>query len=1512
MGNILGLDLGTNSIGWAVIESKEGQPSSIKGAGSRIIPMDASIIGDFAKGNSQSQTKERTSYRSVRRMIERRKLRRQRLLRVLKILGFLPDHFASKIDFENRLGQFISEDAKIAWYKDETGNSHFLFTDSYKEMLADFAEHSPSLVANGIKIPYDWTIYYLRKKGVHQKLQNEELAWLLLQFNQKRGYYQLRDEVLDDKVDDPTKTVEYYKLKVIDVQPTDDKKGKATWYNVILENGMIYRRASEQPLDWVGKEKEFIVTTSLDNNGFPKKDKEGNIKRSFSIPKADDWTLIKTRTENDILHSSKTVGEYIYDSLLQNPNQKIIGKLIRTIERKFYVSELKQILACQEKLNPALQDRSLYEACLSALYPLNEAQRNNNKQKSFTHLFVNDILFYQRPLKSKKSEIEDCPFESYQYIDKETGEIRISHPKCIAKSHPLYQEFRIRQFLSNLRIYQREKIINGKVEIDYDVTSEVIGNISDYEKMFDWLNSQKAVTQDELLRYLMGKDYKKYRWNYVEDKAYPCNETRYLLTSSFRKAGIPEECYSVLCSGDNLIALWHLLYSIKDTTELGKALSKYATKHDLPDSFVKEFIKMPAFKSEYGAYSTKALLKMLPLMRIGKSWDESRIHPSTLERINHLIDGEYDESIPLRVRVYTSGLKSVTQFQGLPVWLASYIVYGRHSEMSEAKKWNSPNDIDDYLNGFKQHSLRNPIVEQVLLETMRVVRDIWKRYGSFDEIHVELGREIKSTKEQRANATARILDNENTNMRIKMLLQEFLNPEYEIDNVRPHSPSQQELLKIYEEGILSDETISIPDDITDIIKKLNKSVQPTKAEFMRYKLWLEQKYRSPYTGEIIPLGKLFTTEYEIEHIIPQSVYFDDSYSNKVICESEVNKLKTNQLAYVFIKENHGRKVTLIYGKTVEILSLQDYEAFVKEHYAKNKTKMKKLLAEDIPDEFINRQLNDSRYISKLVKGLLSNIVRDVSPDGVIEPEATSKNVITCVGSITDRLKKDWGLNDVWNRIIYPRFERLNQLTNSENYGHWENKDGKKFFQTSLPLELQKGFSKKRIDHRHHAMDAIVIACADRNIVNYLNNESATKNAKITRHDLQRLLCTKMKTDDNGNYQWLINKPWDNFTQEVYEILDNIVVSFKQNLRVINKTTNYYQHYDENGKKTIIKQNKGDNWAIRKPMHKETVFGRVNLRRIKESKLSVAISDSKRIVDKALKKAVIELRAKHFTDKQIEKYIKENAKQYGILNPNKILVYYFTDETNEPLVATRFMKDLVSVFSDAKSEAKALAKIEQITDTGIQKILRNHLISKNGNAELAFSADGVDEMNAHITELNDGKRHMPIYKVRVFEPLGNKFSIGNGAKASKYVEAAKGTNLFFAIYVDEEGKRSYDTIPLNVVIEREKMGLKPAPESNDNGDKLLYCLSPGDLVYVPTPEEIESGQQQFKIDKKRIYKMVSSTGSDCYFIPVSTASVIVDRYEFGSLNKVGRTVSDGVMIKSVCIPIKFNRLGEPIK
>ncbi len=578
--------------------------------------------------------------------------------------------------------------------------------------------------------------------------------------------------------------------------------------------------------------------------------------------------------------------------------------------------------------------------------------------------------------------------------------------------------------------------------------------------------------------------------------------------------------------------------------------------------------------------------------------------------------------------------------------IAQYLVYGRHSEAAVSGKWNSVSELEEYLKEFKQHSLRNPIVEQVVSETLRVVKDIWSKYGNgvrdfFNEIHIELGREVKNPAEDRKRMTNQITENENINLRIKLLLAELKNHN-DVENVRPYSPMQQEnILKVYEDGVLNS-GIEIPDYVAETLKKFNETDEkkrPNSSEITRYKLWLEQKYQSPYTGKPIPLSRLFTTAYEIEHIIPQSRYFDDSFGNKVICEAEVNSLKDKQLGLEFIKNHHGQKVLTTSGE-VEIFSEEAYTSFVREHYDKNRGKKNKLLLEEIPDKMIERQLNDTRYISKFITSVLSNIVRlDKDDDGV-----NSKNIIPGNGKITATLKQDRGLNNVWNELILPRFERMNKLTKTEVFT-LKNKEGHII---PVPLELSKGFQKKRIDHRHHALDALVIACTTPDHVNLLNNQSA--NSDNTRFDLQNKLRNKEKWQDSSNGKERdkftdFKKPWISFTVDAKNELEKIVVSFKQNLRVINKATNHYEKI-ENGKKVKIEQ-KGVNWAIRKPMHEETVSGIVQLPWVKVGKGEITTATRK-----ALDKTFNEIKIKKITDTGIQ----------------KILINYIKTKDNNPEIA----------------------------------------------------------------------------------------------------------------------------------------------------------------------------------------------------------------------------------------------------
>lgn len=1504
MKKILGLDLGTNSIGWAIVEKGDNEGHIVK-SGSRIIPMDAAVLSDFAKGNTKSQTAERTSYRGTRRLRERFLLRRERLHRVLKVLNFLPKHYLDSISWDNdndkkHFGSFIDDkEVKIAWRKNENGKFEFIFQDSFNEMLNDFKKNHSELK----KIPYDWTLYYLRKKALTSAISREELSWIILNFNQKRGYNQLRDEILE--VQDNKKS-EYFHLKVKNVIPDNEAKGNDRWYTIEFENSdIIYRRKSKYPLDWVGKYRDIIVTTTFDNNGNPKLNKDGGVAYSVKSPNEDDWGLLKIKTEQDLNLSNKTIGDYIYSTLLKNPNQKIKGGLIRTIERDYYKQELVKILQNQVKYHPELTNSELYNKCIKDLYPNNETHRNNISKKDFTFLIMEDVLYYQRPLKSKKHLIDNCPYEFHKGIDKKTGEVINYYLKCIAKSNPYYQEFRIWQFISNLRIIANSYEIDKHIISDYDVTSQFINTVDDKYNLFKWLNEQKAVNQKKLLSYF-GIKGGMYRWNYVEDKEYPMNATHYAIYSKLNKGES--------ISRDLEQELWNLLYSISSKKEIDKSLSPKTKKQNtiylrLKDAGISEesieklkTVKLP--DEGYGAYSEKAIRKLLPLMRIGCLWQENNIDNKTIERIKSFMNGNNINNYSEKVWNTILKLNNIQSYQGLPEWLACYIVYGKHSEPSEIVKWKTPHDIDVFLNNFKQHSLHNPIVENVILETLRVVRDLLAKYGKFDEIHLEMGRELKNPSDKRAQITSQILANENTNTRIKYLLAEMSNKDFNVENVRPYSPSQQELLKIYEGDVLSQ--YEPEKEIQGIIKELsNPTEQPSHSKILKYKCWLDQKYCSPYTGQPIPLSKLFTSEYEIEHIIPQSRYFDDSFSNKVICESNVNKLKDNMLGYEFIKKYHG--YTLDDGK--RILEVDSYELLINKTYSSNtsKLKRKKLLMDDIPSEFIERQLNDTRYISKYIKGLLSNLVREEDNEGSIEKEATSKNLIVCNGNVTSRLKREWGLADVWNKIVLPRFKRLNTLQQTTCFTKYT-VHGNEI--PTVPLELQKGFSVKRIDHRHHALDAIVIACTTRDHVNLLNNEYSKPENKDMKYALSHKLRRYENEIINGKERSVPKEflmPWSTFKKDCFESIEQIIVSFKQNLRILNSATNIITKAHNNTER----QNNDNHFAIRKPLHKDTIYGHVNLRKIKEVKLSKALDDINGIVDKKLKNRIKSLIRKKYSNKQILEYFKHNSHEWKDYNFDKIKVYFFTDE-KELLVATRYGNDLVSIFAGKKNKKDIEKIISQISDTGIQKILLNYLNENVDNIEYAFSPDGLETMNDSIVLYNNGVQHKPIYKVRMVETMGLKFPVGTkGNKISKYVEAAKGTNLYFAVYKDEEGNASFTTIPLNEVVERLKQKLIPVPEVDEQGSRLAFYISPGDLVYMP--KEGETYDNIDKIDPNRIYKFLSSTRYQAFFVPAFISSPITQTLELGSNNKSEREWSETgwgeLLIKNGCIPLVINRIGE---
>ena len=211
----------------------------------------------------------------------------------------------------------------------------------------------------------------------------------------------------------------------------------------------------------------------------------------------------------------------------------------------------------------------------------------------------------------------------------------------------------------------------------------------------------------------------------------------------------------------------------------------------------------------------------------------------------------------------------------------------------------------------------------------------------------------------------------------------------------------------------------------------------------------------------------------------------------------------------------------------------------------------------------------------------------------------------------------------------------------------------------------------------------------------------------------------------------------------------------------------------------------------------------------------------------------------------------------------------------------------------------LQAINKIADNVLKQELLLHLEQNNNDIDKAFTAEGIERFNS--------ERKIPVYRLPFIEDGEKKIKLGS---KGKYVEAAKGTNLFFGIYQGKE-KRSYATIPLAEVIERQKQGLISVPELNEKGEKLLFSLSPNDLVYVPMEGEDTENIDFTNLSKEqreRVYKTVSFTGNQCFFVRQDVATSIVNKMEYSSLNKMEKGI-DGIMIKDSCIKLKIDRLGN---
>ncbi len=326
----------------------------------------------------------------------------------------------------------------------------------------------------------------------------------------------------------------------------------------------------------------------------------------------------------------------------------------------------------------------------------------------------------------------------------------------------------------------------------------------------------------------------------------------------------------------------------------------------------------------------------------------------------------------------------------------------------------------DFIPQLKTNEMRNPVVQKAVSQTINLVNKIIEVYGKPDEVVVELARELKKPKEAREKERLR---NRNTEKR----REEYATV---LSRHRGNSVSTWDSLitkyELWLELGCEEEDLRGFDGFADRIKT---------SDMQKYQLWLEAGRVSPYTGRVISLTQLFSSEIEIEHIVPYSRSLDNSMLNKTLCERAFNHDKTNKtpLEYFEARPKH------------------EHDNFVSRlAYIQNKIKREQFLKYGTEADYLNSQLSDTATIARRVVEKLGTALPKVR---------TSK------GRLTSLLRNQWGLNN----LLYDNAQLDHDtITTIKNRG----------------------------DHRHHFIDACVLTCVTQGIVQQVSKAELGNYGKL--------------------------------------------------------------------------------------------------------------------------------------------------------------------------------------------------------------------------------------------------------------------------------------------------------------------------------------------------------------------------------------------------------------------------------
>lgn len=963
-------------------------------------------------------------------------------------------------------------------------------------------------------------------------------------------------------------------------------------------------------------------------------------------------------------NENKTIGQFFYNGLNK---AKLNSSYFRIKEevypREAYIEEFDTIINAQKGKHSFLTDE-------------------------FIHQLKNEIIYYQRKLKSQKGLVSICEFEGFEktVFDKEKNKNKnvFVGPKVAPKTSPLFQLCRIWEVVNTITL----KIKNP--EGSKYKWGEKIPSLEEKELIAEYLFKNDNLSFTKLIEILNLKKDDVYVNKQIL-KGIKGNETYASIHKilgdnellNFDVSIIPTKKTSILVDKQTgeileertgleldaslerepLYQLWHTIYSLKDLDECKNALIK---RFNFDKETAEKLSKIDFNKQAFGNKSNKAMRKILPFLMEGYNYSQS----CSLAGYNHSNSLTKDER---------EQQKTIDSLELLP-----------------------------------KNSLRQPIVEKILNQMINVVNAIIEQYGKPSEIRVELARELKQSKDERNDADLQNSRNKKLNEEIGKRLTEL------------GLPATKRYIQKYK----------------FIFPSLSKNLKEAKVN-----------NQCIYCGEIFNLTEALSGDaYDVDHIIPKALLFDNSQTNKVLVHRKCNATKTNQTAYDYMAKK-GEEAVRIYAERVDdwfnrgIISyskMQRLKVSHNEYLERKKIGKETETDKKLWENFIDRQLRDTQYISRKAREILQKVCN---------------NVTTTEGGVTAKIRNLWGWDDVLMNLQMPKYKELGQTVTKE----WTSEYGKRKHQKE---EIENW--TKRDDHRHHAIDALVVACTKQGFIQRINtlNSSETKDlmnkeieeAKIEFNEKTTLLEKYLKTQ----------KPFS--TEQVMNEADKILISFKAGKKVA--TITKFKATGKNKITGVI--------VPRGALHEQSVYGKIKVIE-KDKPLKYLFENSSKIVDTKIKD-LVETRLSE----------NENSSKMALSSLKKNPIYLNEEKTE--------ILEKASCYNDAtvlkyKLQNLKASQADDIVDDKVKFLVKERLAQFNNKEKEAFKD----------TLWFNEEKQIPIITVRLFaRPDANNLqAIKKDENGKEIGFIVMGNNHHIAIYEDKDNKLIQHSCTFWHAVERKK-------------------------------------------------------------------------------------------------------------